>query len=282
MLTLLFYEPEAETPTGLDALTDACTRVGIVLDGSAADTYRPGRWHDPVTGARAVVDLGQPDLTSDDEDHHPPTTYSGWRALPLSVQIPLAGPHWQAVEALTMVEHLVAGLPGVLALDTEDTRKDDEADSGPYAWSRPRRIAHWEILRTAQDLEVPRLDRGSSLRLWRWRRERAAAALTHPDLRWPEALVVLDRHTGQARTAAILPTEVGVALPPVELLVLQRANGAGCLPSDELLTAAGALATLPAGAHRIEPTPIVTALLHGATVLPASRFAALLDEDWQD
>jgi hypothetical protein len=256
--------------------------VGVALDGASGDAYRPGRWHDPVTGARAVIDLGTPELEGD-EDPHPPTAYAGWRALPLSVQIPLAGPHWQAVEALTMVERLLAALPGVLALDTEDTRADDDADSAPYAWSRPRRIAHWEVLRTAQALDVPRLDRGQSLFLWRWRRERASAAATHPDLTWPEALVVLDRTEGRARTATLLPPGDGpVALPPVDLVVVRRADAAGCVTADALRESGGTPVPLPAGACRIERHGAAATLLAAGPLLPAPRFAGLLDEDWQD
>lgn len=281
MLNLLFYEPEAETPTGREALTEACRIVGIAFEAPAEAAYRPGRWHDPVTGAQAVIDLGIPDLTGD-EDPHPPTTYSGWRALPLSVQIPLVGPHWHAVEALTMVERLTAALPGVVPLDTEDTRGDDDGDSGPYPWSRPRRIAHWEVLRTAQDLVVPRLNRGSSLRLWRWRRERAAAAITHANLHWPEITVLLDRETGAARTSALIPLGQATALPVVDLLVLQHPGGVGCLAFEDLVALTGDLDPLPAGARRLPLTDDLQTALRNLPLLPVRRFATLLDEDWQD
>jgi hypothetical protein len=167
-----------------------------------------------------------------------------------------------------------------MALDVEDTRADDDAEAGPYAWSRPRRIAQWEAQRAALGLELPVLSRGSSLRLWRWRRERAAAAATHGERAWPEITVLHDRADRAAVTACLLPDAVSIALPPVQWVVIRRGADVGCLPWATIAPLAGE--SLPAGGLALERGAVLDEVLRRAPLEPVTRFQALLDEDWQD
>ena len=61
--------------------------------------------------------------------------YDGWREVGLNINVPLSGPHWLCVESLQWIEGLLARLPGLRALDTEDTRQDH--GEGPGLWNRP-------------------------------------------------------------------------------------------------------------------------------------------------
>jgi hypothetical protein len=73
-----------------------------------------------------------------------------------------------------------------------------------------------------------------------------------------------------------------LALPPVELLIVQRDGAPGVLPAAEL-AAASAATPLPLGqAATIAPGAPVTALFRGAELVPAARFRALGDHDWSD
>ena len=283
MLTILFYESDQQAATSVAELGDYLEAIpGLVFEARAGSAYRPARWRDPATGARALWDLGQPALKAaefepgaDDKIR----TYSGWRQLQLALHIPLAGPHWHAVVALAVVDRLRQLAPQLMALDTEDDRLDAESDAGPYAWDRPRVIANWEALRAVQvaDLALPRLERRASVALWRYRVERAAGRKAHAAYHWPEALTLLDQSTGAVRTACLWSaSDEAFALPPVELVVMRG----GVVPADELRLLAGA--TVQGGAQLIDPTPAVTAFYTGARPLPAERFKALGDEDWQD
>jgi len=283
MQTLLFYEPSGERPLPTSDLDDILAATPNVELGARMPGYRSGRWRDPDTGASCQIDLGDPPL-SGDEDVDLPAVYTGWHPVPLAVQVPLSGPHWFAVEALRFVETLLGELPGIRALDTEDTRFDDEADLGPFPWNRLRALAGWEQLQRAQEeghTDLVRMDRGASLALWRYRRERRRGMGARPDLLWPEALALRDG--GAARSAALwLDPTRPFALPPVELVVVQRADGAGVLPADEVATAGGGLPLVDGGAIALTPSPRLADLHARARLMPASRFTALGDGDWVD
>lgn len=282
MLTLLFFAPVDDGPVlERHALEEALELPGVELDGPPGAPYRPGRWRDAATGAIAILDLGTPPL---EEDHlHPPRAYAGWRPLELTVQIPITGPHWLAVECLQFVEALLARLPEVRALDTEDIRQ--EHAEGPGPWIRPRLLASWE--RQHQQHQAGRSDqrrmaRLASVCLWRYRRERGEGLRRFPDLAWPEALVLLDQEQGAPRTAVLWQDpRRDLALPPVELLVVQRDGAAGVLPAEQLAALGGEALPL-AQAARVLATGSTRALAAEAPLLPAARFRALADHDWSD
>lgn len=283
MQTFLFYEPEHQPPTPFGDIEDALHDfAGVAFAAPKGAAYRPGEWHDPATGASCRFDVGHADLEQDESEKV--VTYAGWRALPVTVHIPLAGPHWFAVEALRVVERLLHALPDVRALDTEDTRVEPDAEAGPFPWSRLRALASWEVLHHAQyaERDLPRLNRAASLALWRYRRERAIGRQRRPDLTWPEAHVLLD---GDRAVSAALwaDPDHALALPPVELVVVQRADGTGAIPADEVRTAAsGGLPLEWAQAVALSPEPRLHDLHARARLLPATRFKALLDGDWSD
>lgn len=270
---LLFFRPSGDPPFPLDDLAAALRALpGVELDGRDGDAYRPGRWLHAASGAIATLDLGDPPLEQD--DLHPPRAYDGWTPVPLIWHLPLAGPHWQAVETFTAIETLLTTLPGLRALDPEDIHEEEGGAMGPFAWSRPRLIASWELQRRdrCERLAVPAMARGDSLRLWRYRRERAAAAAVRPDLIWPEALVLHDRIAKTARSACLRPATDAWALPPVELVVEPGAHGARVLDAAAF---AGAV-ELPALARlAMPPTAPVPAA-------GQERFLALEDGDWRD
>ena len=219
------------------------------------------------------------------DDQHKPRAYANWRPVSLAIRIPLAGPHWHAVEALALVEAILAAHPDLRALDSEDVIEAEGAAPGPFPWSRPRAIASWETQRDSrcEGLSLPTLARPHSVRLWRYRRERPAARTAHSDLHWPDALVLRDSTTGIARSACLWtdPSEA-FALPPVELVVVRHGTLSGVIGADEVLAANGNPQVLAALAVPIHPSPAISALHAGSRPLPASRFNAMLDEDWRD
>jgi hypothetical protein len=274
MLTLLFFQDERQPPIQLDSLTLALeAEEGLELDGAEGDAYRGGRWSEPATRARAVIDCGQAPV--EDDPLHPPKVYPGWRQLPLTVQLPLAGPHWCAVEALAMVERLLQRLPDVGVIDTEELREPD--DDAPTPIDRLRVLASWERLIASQlagcEL-LPQLPRLASIALWRYRRERRACERRAGSVMvWPEALCLVEG--GRAWTCALwMDPELPLALPPVELLVIRRsAVEVGVLPVDELLTAAGEPpAGNPAGARFVQPSAATRSLFAGAVLQPIARY----------
>ena len=287
MLNILFYEREHEQPTTRDALDDALAGLpGITWEASPAAVYRPGRWRDPATGARAHWDVGTPPLEEDDQ---PVRTYSGWRAVPLAFNVPLVGPHWQAVTALAQIDRLLQAAPHLVPLDCEDTVLDGEAEPGPFPWDRPRVIASWEkqVADRQVGLTVPKLSRAASVALWRYRALRGDGRIQHPGYHWPEGLALLDKQAEApaVRSACLWsdPTEP-FALPPVELVVVRRSAGtsavSGVIPADELRLLAGPAAL--AGTRLIEPSAAVVAFYQGAKTQPIERFQGLGDEDWGD
>ena len=283
MLTILFYESDQIPATTLDELAAILETIpGLTFEARPGSPYRPARWHDVATGARAWWDLGQPTMKAAADEpgaDDKVRTYSGWRQIPLVLQVPLAGPHWHAVTALAQVEKVLKAAPHLMPLDTEDDRRDAESDAGPYPWDRPRVIANWDALRAVQeaDLAMPRLDRRASVALWRYRVERASGRAAHPDYHWPEALSLLDKATNLVRTACLWSaSDEAFALPPVDVVVIRG----GVVPADELRLLAGA--SVQGGAHLIVSSAAVLSFYHGAKLLTAERFTALGDEDWAD
>ena len=283
MQTLLFYEPAGEPPLpegDLEAILAASPGVEL---GARTPGYRPGRWRDADTGASCQLDLGEPQLEGE-KDVDPPAVYTGWHPLPLAVHVPLGGPHWFAVEALRFVETLLGQLPGIRALDTEDTRYDDGSDLGPFPWNRLRALAGWEQQQRAQEeghTDLVRMERPVSLALWRYRRERRRGMAARPDLAWPEALALRDGGTARSAALWLDPTRP-FALPPVELVVVQRRDGAGVLPADEVATAGAGQPLIEGATLALLPSPRLADLHARAHLLPASRFTALADGDWVD
>ena len=131
--------------------------------------------------------------------------------------------------------------------------------------------------------DYPHMGRLASVCLWRYRRERARGVAAFPELRWPEALALVDGAAGVARSAIIWDDpDRPLAMPPVELVVVPRPGGPGVLLAEDLLrTAQGE--PLPFGqAARILPGPATGALFRTAGLLPVARFKALGDHDWTD
>ncbi len=284
MFTLLFYERESDPPVEPAALGEILADLGVVWEAPTCAAYRPGRWADPATGAQLLLDLGELPLTEVDRSgDDPPTSYAGWRAVPLTVQIPLTGPHWFAVEGLTFVERFLRSGPGLVPLDAEDTRLDDQADAGPFPFDRPRAQLSWEQQRDAQSIGrvTPRLDRAMSVALWRYRRERGALRQLHREHHWPEAPVLLDRSSGEARTTCLwLDRSEPIALPPVQLVTVRIDQRMGCVPSDVIRAATGATPG-PIGTTFVTADAVEAAALE-PHLIPVARYAALGDQEWAD
>jgi hypothetical protein len=280
MFDLQLFRPAGDPPTAPADLAAALVAAGATLDGDSADPYRPGRWRHVATGARALIDLGEPPLERDDQ--HPPRSYAGWAPDGMALHLPLAGPHWQAVEALALAEAVLAAHPRLRFLDLEDVISAEGAQPGPFPWHRPRVIASWEAQRSAhaEGLQLPALARPFSVRLWRYRRERPAARTAHGDLHWPDALVLLDTRIREVRTACLWnPADGPLALPPVELAVVQRHDGGSAVVLAESLRSRALPTILPAGA-----VAITEQALGDQSLCPAQEagLKALLDEDWRD
>jgi hypothetical protein len=278
-MRLLFFAPRA---IDLGELAAALAAIpGLDLDGRPGQAYRPGTWRDLVTGARCAIDLGAPPV--EDDHQHPPRTYEGWLVAPLAIAIPLAGPHWLAVEAMSLVERLLAGVPGLAALDEED------ADGGPSPWSRPRAVASWHRQQTAfltSRPNHPRLNRNASLALWRYRRERPAGLVARPELAWPEAMVLGERrHDGGIHPYAAALWRDGdraLALPPVDLVVAMRPAGPAVIAANRLRCLPGTTPLDHGRALLIPMCPAAAACFARGEARPVEAFAALGDEDWTD
>lgn len=282
MSTLIYFQggDDRRLDTG-DIVECLESLPGMRLDGRTGDAYRQGEWRDEATGARFVCDVGEPPLEED--PMHPPTAYDGWRPIGLTVHLPLAGPHWQAVEVLRALEQVNPLLPGCLALDTEDTIANDGEAPGPFAWNRPRLLVSWERQRD-QRVEglatMPRMDRGDSVLMWRYRRERALAAAAHPGRTWAGIFALLDRETGAARSAVVCADpRVAMALPPVDLIAVAGGDAPGVIESEHLAGLAGAAGI---AAARLPDAPAMVRALANAPRLAIARFAALDDADWRD
>ncbi len=258
------YLREGDDAPVEEALADILISLGCRLQGGPG--YHPGTWSDAATGARAVLDLGNPPIEEDVQ--HPPRAYAGWTPLRLAIQLPLVCPHWQAVEGFQLVERLLAAIPGAFALDCEDIQETKDAEAGPFAWSRPRALASWERQHTAQietRTDLARMQRGDSLRLWRWRREREAA--------WPAATVLRDRAAAEAHAVCVWPDPTVPCVLPAIGLVLARLDQPrlvrrGDLPVGE---------AQPRGGGALVAPPAVW-----PEGLAIARFAACDDEMWVD
>ena len=258
------YVREGDEQPEADSLAATLIDLGCRLQGD--DAYRPGTWSDPATGARAVLDLGTPPIEADVQ--HPPRAYAGWSPLRLVIQLPLVSPHWQAVEGFQLVERLLAAIPGAFALDAEDIQETKDAEPGPFAWSRPRALASWErqhLVQIASRTDLARMNRGNSLRLWRWRREREAT--------WPAATVLRDRAAAEAHAVCVWSDPAQpCALPAIGLVLVRldqpRLVRRGDLPAGEALPRAGAALVAPPPAW--------------PAGLAIERFAACDDELWVD
>jgi hypothetical protein len=286
MQQFLFLQPDGHAAPGLEALAARLRSIpGMALEETACTGFRLGRWRDAATGASCTVDLGDPGIEED--ALHPPRRYAGWSTLPLSVHIPLAGPHWFCVEALRVVEAVLASDPGWRAIDDENVAIDELNAAVPAPWDRLGALASWERLRETQDLTrlpVPRMHRGASISCWRYCRERARGAALHPAYRWPERIQALQVGALEA-CSACLWVEPGepLALPPVQLVVLPGADPrvvssealAAALQSHGLIGTAGT-----AGARLVAGGAAgVVAELAGT---PASDFRPLDNESWRD
>jgi hypothetical protein len=285
MLTLLFYESaSADGPaTAREDIEDQLIALpGVELAGAPRAAYRPGRWRDPATGASCAIDLGAPPLEED--TLHPPRAYDGWRAVPVTIGIPLAGPHWLCVEALQFVEALLVHLPQLSVLDSEDSERG--VGIGPGTWNRPRLLASWERQHAVQQSgrsEAWRMNRLASVCLWRYRRERARGQAAHPQLHWPEAFALLDREGPAVRSAAFWNDEgMPWALPPVEMLIINQDGRSGVLVAADLAAVAGAAPLPLASAALVTPSPPVSGVFRNGVLLPTARFRALSDLDWSD
>jgi hypothetical protein len=283
MVCLHFYEALDDGPRFDRAeIEDYLSALNTVeLSGARGEPYRSGRWRDLETGANCDLDIGTLPI---EEDHlHPPTAYDGWRDIGLTIHVPLAGPHWLCVETLQWVERLLQEFPQLKALDTEDTKQDH--GDGPGMWHRPRVLASWEKLHQVQNqnrTDLWRMGRLASVCLWRYRRERAKGRATHPELLWPDALVVLDQVEHCARSAVLLPNPlVPMALPPVELVVTGTDRSAMVLPA-EVLSSVGGEALALGQSQRLIPQEALTLAMTKANTLPVNRFRALGDYDWSD
>jgi len=285
MLTLLFFRPAGSPEPGLLEVAGALTGIpGIAWEGQPTDGYRSGRWVDPEgTGASCLIDCGEPDLEQD--SMHPPRAYAGWHPLPLAVNIPLFGPHWFCVEAVRMVERILAHDGDWRAMDVEDILAEPGAEPGPFPLDRLRVTASWERQRAIRNVTltgIPVMDRGVSVSLWRYRRESTRAAQLHDQHGYPRGLALLEKASGRARSAAIWldPTRL-LAIPPVELLVLPG-QPIRVVDADEAASALHAGSAGMAGARLLPHLDGVSPYLAQATGRPAAHFGALDDHDWAD
>ena len=205
--------------------------------------YHCGQWQHPSTKASLDIDIGRPILvppgavnnpTVHDDPHAEPKEYEGWQACEITFHLPLTGPHWYAVEAAAL-EALCDKLPQCGILISEDVGIEGEPGYGPGAVDRPRLLACWEACHGEQtaSLSIPRMDRRSSLALWRYRKEQVAAAEEFPAFHWPQSMV-LGQGERAVSTALWPDPKQAMALPDVDYVVIQRDDGAGLLPCDEI------------------------------------------------
>jgi hypothetical protein len=285
MLTLLMFRAEgAREPARRELEEQLLAIPGLSLAGVPGDPYRSGSWLDPAgTRASCVIDLGEPAL---EEDHlHPPRGYAGWLPMPVSINIPLFGPHWFCVEAVRMVESLLQADSDWRALDCEDIQESPGHEAGPFRWDRLRVVASWERQRAVRNQTltgVPVMQRGASVSLWRYRRERARAASSHPGVVFPEGVALQERDGGLARSAALwLDRTTALAIPPVELLVLPGTL-TRVVSAQQAADALGAGSAGMAGARILGAPRDAESALERLPGRPVAEFAALDDHDWAD
>ncbi len=281
----LFRPMDAEPPDLAELVALVARLPGVAVEGRPGDAHRLARWRDAATGASCLIQIGEPPLEED--TLHPPRAYQGWAPLALALHLPLSGPHWFCVEALSMVEALLADDPSWRALDEEDLHATPSGDACPGPWSRPRVIASWERLREAQietRSSTPRMRLSASVAMWRYRREAPQGIQRHPGHRWPP--VSARRATPLARRAAPAcgwSLSARSPLPPVELVVIPGA--APLLVAYEDLVAAMHGPGSPAEAG-IAGAALANACPAAERLRGASRamtgMAALDDDSWRD
>jgi hypothetical protein len=281
---LLFRSDSAREPSRLELEEQLLLIPGLALAGSSQDPYRAGTWKDPDgTHASCVIDLGEPAL---EEDHlHPPRGYAGWYPLPVSIHIPLFGPHWFCVEAVRMVEGLLRTDPEWRALDVEDIQETPDHEAAPFLWDRLRVVASWEKQRAVRNQQltgVPVMNRGSSVSLWRYRRERSRAMHANPTIVFPEGVALHERRTSIARSAALWQDLAHpVAIPPVELLVIPGPV-TRVIDAQLAANALGAGTAGMAGARMVSDPSRLASSLDQIPSRPVADFAATDDHDWAD
>ena len=245
------------------------TKASIDIDIGRAPLVPPGAVKNP---------------TADDDPHAEPKEYEGWQACEITFHLPLNGPHWYAVEIAIWLEKLLTGLSGCGILLSEDVGIEGEPGYGPGAVDRPRLLACWEGCHGEQtaSLAIPRMDRCSSLALWRYRKEQAHTASEFPDLFWPQALVLGEAERAIS-TAVWHDPKQNMALPDIDYVVIQRENEAGLVPSDEVralcsnadeLGRSGTIALI--SDHKVQH------FYANSKLISAAAFGALHDLDWSD
>lgn len=291
MLSVLLYRLADSGPLAYADLEAAIGGLGAQLR-QVSTHYRCGHWRCPETQAHIDIDIGRPLLappgavgpgTHHDDPHAQPKDYPGWLPCEVSLHIPLTGPHWYVVEIAQWIGRLLLKLPGCGILISEDVGIEGEDDYGPGPVNGARLLACWESCHASQtsSLQLPRMERRSSLALWRYRRETGSER--GPGVHWPQALV-LGRDQQAFTTVLWSDPSLIWALPPVDYLTVQRGDAVGLLPSDELITAAGQAAALQArsAATIIQPSATVSHLFAHSQLMDPRPFTALSDHEWSD
>lgn len=290
MLSVLLYQAMDCPPPSSSLCRERLQAHGAQLTQVDAN-YACGNWEHP-SGARVDIDLGRAPLqpehpgggTVHDDPHAQPKEYPGWQFLELSIHIPLLGPHWYVVEIGTWLEALAMAYQDWAFLISEDVGIEGEGGYGPGALDRLRLLQCWEHCHIEQcaSLTIPRMPRGKSLALWRYRRESDEGAKCYPQLHWPQALVI-GRQDRAFSTLLWEDAQRPFACPQVDYLVLPRDQGYGLLPADELLIAARNPAQLDYGAAvAIEPSPDITGLFAHSRLCDHRDFRALDTHEWSD
>ena len=296
MLDILLYRSSQSPPLSPAQFVAIAEQHGAVLR-AVSDGYYCGQWQDPQTKASIDIDIGRPPLvppgavenpTADDDPHAEPKEYEGWQACEVTFHLPLTGPHWYAVEVAMWLEGLLKDLDGCGILLSEDVGIEGEPGYGPGAVDRPRLLACWEGCHGEQtaSLRLPRMDRRSSLALWRYRKEQAHAAQHEQDLLWPQAMVLGEGE--RAVSTAVWPSaDSKMALPDIDYVVIQRENAAGVeaglVPSDEVRALCADADELGrSGAIALIPSDKLSHFFAHSKLIPVKGFGALHDLDWSD
>ena len=222
----LFQDPTRGTWTKQDVIAQLSKIKGLEW-GNAKDGYHPFSIKDPRTGGFADGDVGlPPDLEKD--EIHPEKTYEGVHDLQVRFLIPLVAPTWIVDCVASWIEQLA--IPGVLVLDTEDTRDPQGAD-GPSPLHPPRLAASWaaqHLVQCQSLMNVPRLSGAASASVFRYRRA------AEQDSSWPQ-IQVLSRGT-EATTVCVWPDSVHWHLPPVDWVATSHGE---VFPVSAVIAAAG-------------------------------------------
>jgi hypothetical protein len=216
----LFQDPNRGS-LGFDAMVERLNNLPGLTWEQRQPGYAPFTLLDPITGAVAHGDVGQPpDLEQDSV--HPEKTYEGYHDLSTRFVIPLIAPTWIVDCACAWLNQL--DIPGLLILDIEDTRDPQGAD-GPSPMHPPRLAASWaaqHLVQCSSLTDLPRLSAAASASLFRYRQE--AGTQGNPEdtqvgsytkQSWPRVQVL--GKGNQATTVCVWPIEsLHWHLPPVE------------------------------------------------------------------